>query len=68
MSSGGKYSRNILDEPDKRRISADCIVLGLGMMYEGYNVFLMRTLFINAAISQKRDYQKTVVLRDKILG
>ena len=32
--SGGEYSKNILNKPEKRLISADCLVLGLRMLYE----------------------------------
>ena len=49
VQSGGNYSENIFVEPDKNKISADCIILTLNSIYQGFNAVIVRTLLINAS-------------------
>jgi nucleosome binding factor SPN SPT16 subunit len=58
IQSGGQFKHKLFAETDDNELRSDCIILGLGSLYRGYNSYIARTLLIDPTEYQKSIYKK----------
>jgi nucleosome binding factor SPN SPT16 subunit len=62
IQSGGQFKHKLFAEADDNELRSDCIILGLGSLYRGYNSYISRTLLIDPTEFQKAVYRKVETL------